>query len=76
MYVDTYSMRLHSEYRAEELAKDYQDALYDEAWISSRVGAGLEKVAGWLESVGKGLQREPQTVALQTVRISQTFARR
>lgn len=76
MFIDTYSMQTHTQQRAEELAQDYRNARVEQAQVVSALGSGLERAGLWLASWSRNLQAQPQTVALQPVRISSTTVRR
>lgn len=76
MFIDTYSMQTHTQQRAEELAQDYRNARVEQAQVVSALGSGLERAGLWLANWSRNLQAQPQTVALQPVRISSITVRR
>lgn len=76
MFIDTYTMRVDTQQRAEELARDYRNAKSEQAQAVSALGSGLERLALWLANWSRTLQAQSQTVALQPVRISSTAIRR
>lgn len=76
MFIDTYSLQTHTQQRAEELAQDYRNAKVEQAQVVRALGSGLERLALWLANWSRTLQAQPQSVALQPVRISSTIGRR
>lgn len=76
MYIDTYSLQLHTQQRAEEMAQEYRNGKVAQAQLAGALGTGLEWAALGLANLGKSLQIQSQRVALQPVRISSTTVRR